>query len=131
LLNSIVPTALRKAGSGQRTVVQKRSASQVAASAAAAKDGTTDRLVDLVGTTDPPVKRLWTESHAGEASDLVANVEKTTDDAANSKAAAKDSSDPAVEAGKEVVVGNAQVKEVARETGTAPTKSPVAEVIDG
>jgi hypothetical protein len=99
MLNSIVPRALRKVGSGQRTVVQKRSASQVAASAAA-KDGTTDRPVDLVGTTDPPVKRLWTESHAGEASDLVANVEKTTNDAANSKATAKDSSDPAVELGR-------------------------------
>jgi hypothetical protein len=89
---------------------------------AAAKDGTVDRPVNLVGATNPPSKKPRVESYSGEASDLATNVEKT---------AAKESSDPAVEAGKEAVVGDARVKEVARETGTAPTQSPVAEVIDG
>jgi hypothetical protein len=77
------------------------------------------------------VKKPRTESHAGEASDLAANVEKAADDAANSKAVAKETSDPTVEAGKEAMVGDAPVKEVAQETGTAPTQSQAAEVTDG
>jgi hypothetical protein len=55
-------------------------------------------------------------------SDLATNVEKT---------AAKEGSNPAVEAGKEAVVGDAWVKEVARETSSAPAQSPAAKVIDG
>jgi hypothetical protein len=98
---------------------------------AAAKDGTANWPVDLVGTTNPAVKRPRTESHVGEACDFTTNVEKTTDDATNSKAAAKASNDPTAEAGKEAMVGNTQVKEVARVTGTAPTQSPAAEFIDG
>jgi hypothetical protein len=88
---------------------------------AAAKDGTANWLVDLVGTTDLAVKRPRTESHVGEVCEFTTNVEKTTDDAANSKATAKASNDPAAEAGKEAMVVNTQVKEVARVTGTAPT----------
>jgi hypothetical protein len=130
LMNSVMLRALKGAGDSQRTVVQKRSASRAAA-LAAVKDGTADQPVDLVGTTHPPMKKPRTESHAREASDLAANIEKAADDAANSKAAAKESSDPVIEAGKEAMVGNAPVKEVARETGTAPTQSPTAKVIDG
>jgi hypothetical protein len=59
------------------------------------------------------MKKPRTESHTGEVSDLAVNVEKAIDDAANSKAAAKETSDPAVEAGKEAVVGDTPVKEVA------------------
>jgi hypothetical protein len=100
------------------------------AALAAAKDGTVDRPLDLVGMTDLPVKKLRTKSHAREASDLVANVEKASDDAANSKAAAEEISDPAIEVEKEAMVGDAPVKEVAQETRPAPTQSPT-EVIDG
>jgi hypothetical protein len=52
LLSSVVPRAQKGAGGSQRSIVQKRSASRAAA-LAAAKDGTADRPVDLVGTTDP------------------------------------------------------------------------------
>jgi hypothetical protein len=47
----------------------------------------------------------------------------------NNKATAMESIGPAVEAGKEAMVGDAPVK-VTQETGTAPTQSPAAEVID-
>jgi hypothetical protein len=50
------------------------------AALAAAKDGTADRLVDLVGKTDLPMKKPRTESHAGDASDFPTNVEKTADE---------------------------------------------------
>jgi hypothetical protein len=81
--------------------------------------------------TKPPTKKPRTEPHAGEVSDLAANVEKATDNAANSKAAAKERSDPAIEVGKEVVVDNTPMKEVAQETRTVPTQYPAAVVVDG
>jgi hypothetical protein len=74
LLNNVVPRALKAACGGQRSVVQKRSASR-AATLAAAKDGTADQLVDLVGITNPPLKKPRIKSHAGEASDSAAIVE--------------------------------------------------------
>jgi hypothetical protein len=80
--------------------------------------------------TDPPVKKPRTKSYVREASDLAANVEKASDDVENSKAAAKEISDPAIEAEKEAVVGDTPVKEVTQESGTAPTQSPT-KVIDG
>jgi hypothetical protein len=60
----------------------------------------------------------------------VLNVEKTTDQVVNNEGAAKGISDPATEAGKEVIMGD-RVEEVARATRVAPTLSPAAEVIDG
>jgi hypothetical protein len=72
------------------------------------------------------LKNPRTESHTEEASDLAAIIEKVNDDAANSKAATKESSDPVVEAGKEAMAGNVPTKEVAQETGTAPTQFPMA-----
>jgi hypothetical protein len=72
------------------------------------------------------LKNPRTKSHIEEASDLAAIIEKADDDAANSKATAKESSDPAVEARKEAMAGDVPTKEVAQETGTAPTQSPMA-----
>jgi hypothetical protein len=79
----------------------------------------------------PSLKKLRTESHAGGASDSVANVDETAEKAVNDKGAAKGGIDPAVEARKKVAAGDTQLEAVARATGSAPTQSSVAEVIDG
>jgi hypothetical protein len=58
-------------------------------------------------------------------------VEKAADKVVVDEDAAKCSSDPAVEAGKEIAACGAQVKEVVKATVFLPIQSPTAEVIDG
>jgi hypothetical protein len=65
LVSSVMPRAQKGAGSSQRTVVQKRFASRTA-TLAEAKDGTADRPVNLVGTTD-----LLMSTHASVLVDSV------------------------------------------------------------